>query len=75
MWAESLPPPVLNRLNFEPGVSNRCHDALMMSANLSASAILNIHGVDYFFSIYEIMKCDAVNLLQIADLIKKRGIL
>ena len=51
MWAESLPPPVLNRLNFEPGVSNRCHDALMMSANLSASAILNIHGVDYRFII------------------------
>lgn len=42
VWAEFLPPPLLNRLKFEPGVSNRCHDVLMMSANLSASAILNI---------------------------------
>ena len=46
-----------------------------MFINISYIAILNIHGVDYFFSIYEIMKCDAVHLLQIPDLIKKRGIL
>lgn len=60
---------------FQPYACSSCHDLLIMFINISYIAILNIHGVDYFFSIYEIMKCDAVNLLQIADLIKKRGIL
>ena len=29
---------------FQPNVSNRCHDLLMMSMNLSDIAILNIRG-------------------------------
>ena len=32
---------------FQPTVCNRCHDSLMMSANLSNIAILNIKGSDY----------------------------
>ena len=32
---------------FQPNASNRCHDLLMMSMNLSDIAILNIKGSDY----------------------------
>ena len=34
---------------FQPDVCNGCYDLLMMSVNLSDVAILNIHGVDYYF--------------------------
>ena len=32
---------------FQPNVSNRCHDLLMMFMNLSDIAILNTKGSDY----------------------------
>ena len=32
---------------FQPNVCNRCDDLLMMSVNLSNTAILNIKGSDY----------------------------
>ena len=32
---------------FQPNVSNRCHDLLMMFMNLSDIAILNTKGFDY----------------------------
>ena len=32
---------------FQPNVSNRCHDLLMMSMNLSDMAVLSIEGSDY----------------------------
>ena len=32
---------------FQPHVCNRCHDVLMISINLSNTAVLNINGVEY----------------------------
>ena len=54
---------------------NRCHDLLMMSMNLSDIAILNIKGSDYHCIISGIRKNKAINLMQNADLTKKRGTL
>ena len=33
--------------NFQPHVSNGCHEVLMMSMNFNDITILNIHGVEY----------------------------
>ena len=49
---------------------NGCQDVLMMSMNLSNIAILKIYGVGYRCIITIISKCEAVNLLQKADLNK-----
>ena len=58
---------------FQPNVSNRCHDLLMMSGNLSDIAILNINDFDYRCIISFISKNEAINLLQNADITKKTG--
>ena len=55
---------------FEPNVCNSCHDLLMMSMNLSDTAILNIKGSDYHCIISGISKNKVVNLMQNADLIE-----
>ena len=36
-----------NGFNFQRNVCNRSHDLLMISMNLSDTAILNIKGADY----------------------------
>ena len=56
---------------FQPNVSNRCHDLLMISMNLSDIAILNIKGSNYRCIISLISKNEAINLMQNADLTKK----
>ena len=47
----------------------------MMSVNLNDVAILNIKGADYCGIISGIRQTDAVDVLQNANLTKKRGIL
>ena len=47
----------------------------MMSINLNPLVILNIHGIDYRWIMNRISKSEAVNLLQDADLSKKKLIL
>ena len=37
---------------FQPDVCNSCHDVLMMSMNLSNTAVLNIHRVDYPWNVF-----------------------
>ena len=53
---------------FQPNVSNRCHDLLMMSMNLIDIAILNIKGSDCSFIISLISNNEAINLMQNADM-------
>ena len=60
---------------LQPNVCNRCHDLLMMSVNLSNIAILNIEGSDYCCIISLIIKNEAINLMQNADLTEKSGAL
>ena len=60
---------------FQPNVSNRCHDLLMVSVNLTDIAILNIKGLDYQCIISLISKNEAINLIQTADLTGKSGTL
>ena len=48
---------------FQPNVSNRCHDLLMMSINLSNIAILNIKSSDYRCAISLISKNEAIKLM------------
>ena len=48
---------------FQPYVCNRCHGLLMMSTNLSDTAILNIKGSDYRCIISRISKREAINLM------------
>ena len=55
-------------IKLQPCVCNRCHDALMLSMNLSNIAILNINSVDYCCIINGISKIEAINLLKHADL-------
>ena len=58
---------------FQTNVSNRCHDLLMTSVNLSDVAILNIKGSDYRCAVSLISKNMAINLLQNTDLTEKSG--
>ena len=60
---------------FQPNVCNRCHDLLMMSINLSDTAILNIKGSDYRCIISLISKNEAIKLIQNTDLMEKNGTL
>ena len=60
-------------LKFQPNVCNRCHDLLMISINLSNIAILDIKGSDYCCIISLISKNEAINVMQNADLIEKKG--
>ena len=62
-------------LKFQPDVCSTCHDLLMMSRNLSDTAVLNIKGAGYYCIISRISINDAVNLLQKADLKEKSGAL
>ena len=57
---------------FQLNVCKRCHDLLMLSMNLSNIAILNIKGSDYHCIISFTGKNEAMNLMQNADLTKKR---
>ena len=57
---------------FQP---NGCHDLLVMSMELSDIAILNIKVSDYCCIINLISKNEAIDLMQNADLTRKRGIL
>ena len=58
---------------FQQNVCNRCHDLLMMSMNLSDTAILNTKGSDYPCIITGISKNEAIKLLQNIDLTEKSG--
>ena len=58
---------------FQPNVYNSCHDLLMMSINLTDTAILNIKGFDYCCIISLISKNEAIKLLRNADLTEKSG--
>ena len=57
--------------DFQSHVCNGCHDALMMSMNLSDIAILNINCADYRCIINRISKNDTINVLKNVDLIEK----
>ena len=52
---------------FQPIACNGCHDLLMMSMNLSDTAILNIKSADYCCIISRISKSEAINLMQNID--------
>ena len=56
---------------FQTNVCNRFHDLLMMSMNLSDTAILNFKGSHYRCIISLISKNEAINLMQNADLTEK----
>ena len=56
---------------FQPNVSKKCHDLLMMSMNLSNIDVLNIKGSDYCCIINGVSKNEAINLMQNADLTEK----
>ena len=60
---------------FLSDVYNRCHGLVMMSVNLSDTAILNIKASDYCCIISLISKNEAINILQNADLTEKIGTL
>ena len=60
---------------FKLNVCNGCHDLLMMSMNLDNIAILKIRSADYHCIISRIMKSEAINLMQNANLTEKSGTL
>ena len=64
-----------NSFKFQPNVCNKYQDLLMLSVNLSDSAILNIKVSNYHCFISLISKNEAINLLQNADLTEKSGTL
>ena len=49
---------------FQPNVSNRCHDLLMMSINLRCISVLNIKDSDYRCIISLVSKNLAIKFLQ-----------
>ena len=60
------------RFKFQQHVFNRYHDILMMSINLNYIGILSINIADSCCLVNEICKSDALNLMQNANLKKKK---
>ena len=60
---------------FQPNVYDRCHDLLMMPMSLSDIVILNIKSADYRCFIGGISKSEDKNLMQNANLSRRRGTL
>ena len=60
---------------FQPNVYDRCHDLLMMPMSLSDIVILNIKSGDYCCFISGISKSEDKNLMQNANLTRRRGTL
>ena len=60
---------------FQPNVYDRCHDLLMMPMSLSDIVILNIKSADYRCFIGGISKSKDKNLMQNANLSRRRGTL
>ena len=60
---------------FQPNVSNRCHDLLMIQMKLSNIGILNIKSSDYRCIISLITKKEVINLIKNTDLTEKTGTL
>ena len=58
---------------FQPNISNRCHDLLMMSINVNDIAILNIKGSDYCCIFSLTSKNETIKSIQNADLTEKSG--
>ena len=60
---------------FRPYISDENQDVLVMSINLNNIAILIIYSIDYCCINNGIDKSEAINLLQIADLTERTGLL
>ena len=60
---------------FQTNAYNGYHNVLMMSMNLSDIAVLNLNGADYRCVINRFSKCEAIYLLEKADLTEKCGTL
>ena len=56
---------------FQPNVSHRCHDLLMIHTSISNIAILNIKSVDYHCIISGITKNETIHFMQNTDLTSK----
>lgn len=52
-------------LKLQSSVSNRCHEGLMVPANISSIAILNIYGVDYGYIIFGINRNETIKFIKI----------
>ena len=61
---------LIKGFKFQPNVSIRCQDLLLMSMNLSDFAILIVKDSNYRSIISGISKNEAINLMQNADLTK-----
>ena len=59
-------------IKFQPVVCSGCHQALMISINLSHIAILNIDATDYLCILSEISKSEAINLMQNINLTQEK---
>ena len=60
---------------FQPNVCNTCHDLLMMSTNVSNTAILHIKVSDYCCIVSLISKNEVIIFMENADLTKKAEIM
>ena len=58
---------------FQPKVCNGCNNLVMMFMNLSNITILNFRSFDYYCSISEISKNEAINQTENATLSVKSG--
>ena len=56
-------------LNF---VCNGCHDLTILCLNVSDIAIVTVKNVDYCCIIYNISKCEAINILK-NSMLENRG--
>lgn len=50
--------------SFQSSVFNDRHDLLTMSFDINSIVVLIIHCVEYCSTIFEISKCEAINLLK-----------
>ena len=59
--------------NYEPYLSNGCHDLMQKAMNFNDAAIVSFNGNDYRIHFWYISKNDAINTMKNFNLNEKTG--
>ena len=61
------------KFNYEPYLSNRCHDLMQKAMNFNYVTIVSVKGNDYRIHFWYVSKNDAINIMNNSNLNKKTG--
>ena len=61
------------KFNYEPYLSNRCHDLMQKAMNFNDVTIVSVKGNDYRIHFWYVSKNYAINIMNNSNLNKKTG--